>query len=248
MIYGIFSDVHSNLEAFEIVLNFYKKEKIEHFIFLGDIVGYGANPKEVISLLKKINSIYIAGNHDWATIDKLDLRYFNIYAKEAIVWTKSILEEEDLLFLNTFSLVYEGENFYCVHSSLDIPSQFKYISEPNEAWSNFSLMKKEILFIGHTHRTEIYHLDNDTLYYYNINTILKNKEAKFFLKEGKYIVNVGSVGQPRDGDHRASLCIYDSVEKMLTFKRLEYNIKKASEKILKKGLPKVLASRLYFGY
>jgi putative phosphoesterase len=240
MRYGIFSDVHGNLEAFEEVLKFYKKEKIDKYIFLGDIVGYGANPFECIALLKNINPVCIAGNHDFAVIDKFSINYFNDYAKEAILWTKNRIGPQDALFLNNFILQFEENDFICVHGSLNNPGKFNYILGFKEARTNFSLLAKQLLFIGHTHRAEAYSFGND-----GISRIASHK-IKLTLGK-KYIINVGSVGQPRDHNRLASLCIYDSKTNMVFFRRLEYNIQKAANKILEAGLPDILAERLYDG-
>jgi len=242
MRYGIFSDVHSNLEAFRVVIDYYRKEKINRYIFLGDIVGYCANPRETIALLKTLHPVSLAGNHDWAVIDKLDLEYFNFYAKKAILWTKNDLEEEDLNYLHTFKLIYQVDDFVCVHGSLKEPQKFNYIFDINDAWLNFFLFKEKICFVGHSHKKGVYFLDEKNRVFYLQDDAVKVEER------GKYIINVGSVGQPRDGDWRTCLCIYDSEEKIVRFKRLEYNVKKTVDKILNNKLPPLLAFRLYEGW
>lgn len=240
MRYAIFSDVHSNLEAFEVVLEQFKKEKIDKFIFLGDIVGYGANPNEVISLLKVLDPVCIAGNHDWAAVKKFDASYFNPYAKEAVFWTAKVLGPVEKKFLLNLTLLYEEEDFICVHGTLDEPEKFHYVMSSDDAALTFRNMTKDICFIGHSHYQETYVLKDDKLQY--------SRQTKFDIEEGKkYIINVGSVGQPRDGDNRASFCIYDNKEKLVNIYRLEYNIKKCADKILESKLPRVLAERLYVG-
>jgi diadenosine tetraphosphatase ApaH/serine/threonine PP2A family protein phosphatase len=241
MRYGIFSDVHSNLEAFQAVYDYYKKQKIDKFIFLGDIIGYGADPRQVISLLKTLNPRCIAGNHDWALLDKFSIDRFNPQAKEAILWTKTELFPEQIRYLRTFELTHETDDFICVHGSLEEPHKFNYILDTTDAEINFPLLKKKICFVGHSHRREVFCLKEDRSSRLFTNTIkIRNDE--------KYIINVGSVGQPRDRDPRASLCVYDSDKNIVIFKRLDYNIKGAAAKILKAGLPSVLAERLYIGY
>jgi putative phosphoesterase len=241
MRYGIFSDVHSNLEAFEVTIDYYKKEKIDRFIFLGDIVGYGADPSKTVALLKTLKPIVVAGNHDWAVIDKFSVKNFNRYAKEAILWTRENLRQEDITYLHTFKIIYEGDDFLCVHSNVKKPGNFHYIWNIDDARENFPLLKKRVCFIGHSHKMETYYLDDGKMFY------LREYEIKL-KSQGKYIINVGSVGQPRDRDSRLSLCVYDSSENMVSFKRLEYNIEKAADKILSKGLPSILALRLYGGW
>lgn len=241
MRYGIFSDVHSNLEAFQVACDYLDKERADKLIFNGDIVGYGANPRECLELLKKIDPIIVTGNHDWAAIGKFSLDYFNPKAKDALLWTKEELREEDISFLNSFSLKYTGDNFICVHGSLDDEAEFNYIIYSSEASLNFSLLNKQILFVGHSHRTEAFSINDEKVSY------IKSEEIKIDSKT-KYIINVGSIGQPRDRDPRLSLCIYDSDEGLVKFVRLEYNIKKSADKILKKGLPSLLAARLFEGW
>jgi predicted phosphodiesterase len=241
MRYGIFSDVHSNLEAFEVVVDSYKKERIDKFIFLGDIIGYGANPSQVISLLKTLNPVVVAGNHDWAVIDKFSIKYFNIYAREAIIWTKNNLKKEDFSYLHTFKIIHKENNFICVHASPKQPHEFNYIWNVADAWENFFLFKEKICFIGHSHKKEGFFLEEKGEIFY------LQKDQIRLNYHGKYIINVGSVGQPRDGDNRACFCIYDSDENLVIFRRIEYNIKKAADKILKQGLPSLLAFRLYQG-
>lgn len=241
MRYAIFSDIHSNLEAFEVVYDYYKKQKIDKFIFLGDIVGYGANPHQCIMLLQKLEPIVICGNHDRAVADCLSLDYFNEYAAKAISWTKKEVSLDDVGYLKSCELTYEADNFICVHGSLDNPEKYNYILGINDAFLNFSLLKKQLLFVGHSHRTEAYaYAEGEVRYIAEWNFKLKPQE--------KYIVNVGSVGQPRDRDRRSSVCIYDSEERIVFLKRLEYNIKNAADKILNQGLPPILAQRLYAGW
>ena len=240
MLYGIFSDVHSNLEAFETALSFYRVKAIDKFIFLGDIVGYGANPNQCIGLLKKLGPVCIAGNHDWAAIDEFDISYFNFAAKEAILWTKKELLEENIKYLRTFELAYQEDDFICVHGSLDSPEKFNYIFDISDAQLNFSYLENKICFIGHSHRMQAFCRENDSV------SQIGDYEIKL-KKSAEYIINVGSIGQPRDADPRLSLCLYDSDYKIVKFVRLEYNVKKAADKIIEQGLPLVLAERLYLG-
>jgi putative phosphoesterase len=240
MKYGVFSDIHGNLEAFQAVLTFLKDE-VDEFIFLGDAVGYGADPNEVIALLKEVNSLCIAGNHDWACVGKFDDSYFNPVAYEALVWTKKNLDPSAISFLYGLPLLYEQENFVCVHGSLYEPHNFHYIMNDYAAQASFSLLKKRICFIGHTHSQEVYALRQ--------NEITMIRDVSLTIDDQcQYIVNVGSIGQPRDRDWRASLCIFDETKGNLLFKRVEYDVKKTADKIIAAGVPSFLAQRLYGGY
>ena len=149
MRYGIFSDVHSNMEAFSEALNWFSKQNIDRYIFLGDIIGYGAQPCEAVSLLKELNSINIAGNHDWACVDKFNLDLLNSYAREAIIWTRSVLKKSDKTFLKVSSLVYQERNFVCAHGSLHKPHEFNYVLNYDDAYLSFAASDRDISFIGH---------------------------------------------------------------------------------------------------
>jgi diadenosine tetraphosphatase ApaH/serine/threonine PP2A family protein phosphatase len=241
MRYGIFSDVHGNIESLEASLAAYESEGIDKYIFLGDVVGYGANPAECICMLRARNPVCIAGNHDWAAVSRLPTDYFNDQARAAIVWTRARLNAVDIGYISSFGLCHEEIDFVCVHGSPDNPQVFNYILDEHDAERNFSCFGKKLCFIGHSHRMETYILEKNTVSRLGDYTISLNPD-------NRYIVNVGSVGQPRDRDPRACICIYDDENKSLTFRRNNYDINSAAEKILKEGLPVILAERLYGGY
>jgi putative phosphoesterase len=241
MKYGIFSDIHSNLEAFQVVLSFFKRENVDKFIFLGDVVGYGASPNETILLLQELKPVCIGGNHDFGAVDKFDISYFNPIAREAILWTRKSLKAEGRSFLQTLPLIYEDQQFICTHGSLYQPQQFHYILGMEDARFNFTLLDKQVCFFGHSHRQECYILKDNQVY-------LATDPVLTLQADAKYMINVGSVGQPRDRDWRTCLCIYDTKKGLISFRRLEYDVKKAANKILEAGLPSPLAYRLYVGY
>ncbi len=240
MRYGIFSDIHANLEACRKAFDYYKAQNIDKFICLGDTVGYGANPQECLELIGKLKPKTIAGNHDWAAVDKFNSGYFNWHAKQAIFWTKKNINKNSWRYLHSLALTHKENNFQCVHGSLDKPREFNYTITSHQALINFSLLNKQICFIGHSHLAEVFCQNNGQIRHLS-------KEKINIEKNKKYIINVGSVGQPRDGDPRLSLCVYDAKRKLLKFKRIPYNIEKAANKIRKKGLPEFLAQRLYVG-
>jgi predicted phosphodiesterase len=241
MRYGILSDIHANLEAYEAVISALKEEQLDKLIIVGDIVGYGADPKECISLTKSLSAGIVCGNHDRAAAGFMDTNWFNDYARKAVLWTQSVLSEEEKQFLREPGLIFEDENIIAVHGSLDEPQKFNYIFEFDEADRTFLKMGKKPCFIGHSHSPAIIMKDRIK----GINAIFKEEVE---LEEGrKYIINVGSVGQPRDGDNRASYAIYDVNSRKVTIKRIGYDVKKAQDKILDSGLPEILAYRLYEG-
>jgi predicted phosphodiesterase len=241
MRWGIFSDIHSNLEALEAVIKAYQSESIDMYLCLGDIVGYGANPVECIQIIKDLTQIVVAGNHDWAAAGLFSLEYFNTWARQAIIWTKQSMDLASRDFLASLSLIYENQDFIIVHGSLNQPEEFNYLTNSSEASQTFALMAKPICFLGHTHSVETFIRDKQGNVNYQI-------DVRFKLNKGhQYIVNVGSIGQPRDGNNKASFCIYDTEEKEVLIKRVSYDVKTAQRKILTNGLPQFLAARLSTG-
>lgn len=241
MRYAIFSDVHSNLEALEAVMDSYKKEGIDKYLCIGDLIGYGANPRECIEKVRSIASVVCAGNHDWAAVRLFSLEYFNSDARSAILWTRHLLSQGHQGFLESLKLTFKNEDLILVHGTLNNPHEFNYLSDAYIAEETFRLMDRNVCFVGHTHQPQIFSKDQNERIY-------AHKEAAVTLSNAnKYIVNVGSVGQPRDGDPHASYCIYDSKEREIQIKRVKYNAEAARKKIIEKGLPKFLGDRLIAG-
>ncbi|MBM3253558.1 MAG: metallophosphoesterase family protein [Candidatus Omnitrophica bacterium] len=240
MRYGILSDIHSNLEAYEAVIDTLKKENPDKIVVVGDIVGYGADPKECIRLTRFLTDNITCGNHDWAAVGLMNIKWFNYNARRAVQWTKDILNGSEEEFLKKLNLIFEDENIIAVHGSLDNPQDFNYIFYIEDAIKTFSKMDKRPCFIGHSHSPVFFMRDKE-----RIDVIF---DEAIRLEEGKqYIINVGSVGQPRDGDNRAACAVYDVREQLITIKRVEYNIRETQEKILNAGLPEILAYRLSEG-
>lgn len=241
MRYGLISDIHSNLEALQAVLDSISKDKISEYLCVGDIVGYGADPGPCIRVVKSLEcKALIAGNHDWGVLGLLGLEWFNEYAKDAAVWTTSVLNQDELDYLKSFKLTYEAKKFTLVHGSLEIPEEFHYILNGEDAYFTMKLMKTPICFVGHSHVAGIFYSDNSKVRY--------TTEPRIKIDyHRKYVINIGSIGQPRDGNPRASYVIYDDEDDTIEIKRVAYDIKSAQEKILKAGLPNWLASRLARG-
>ena len=237
MRYGIFSDVHSNLEAFQAVLESFKNEAIDRYIFAGDIVGYGADPVECIRMLKELNPIMVAGNHDWGCAGLLDKGWFNKRTLKAVVWTESVLGGDDKEFLKSMELTKQVDAIGLAHSSFDSPADFKYVYEIEDAQIAMEESLNHICLTGHTHKPVIFYMKG-----LDVNYILENEVR---IEDGtRYLINVGSVGQPRDGNPYACYCIYDTYKRFLQIKRVPYDIQKAQEKILNAGLPSIFADRL----
>lgn len=240
MRYAIFGDIHGNIEAFKKVIEVYKKENIDKYFCVGDIVGYGANPKECIEEIKRLKAKTVCGNHDWAAAGMFPLDYFNPAAKTAIEWTQEKLTLDEKKFLKNLKLINDEKDFFIVHGSLYQPELFPYILDIESARKCFSNMKKELCFIGHSHVAGFFSMEDDVINY--------SCQSLIMIKPGmKYIVDVGSVGQPRDGNPEAAFCIFDTSKRTIETKRIEYDIEIAKNKILNAGLPNLLAYRLFEG-
>ena len=237
---GIISDIHSNLEALEKVLSFLRK-KVEKIVHIGDLVGYGANPKEVLFLIVENKIEGVMGNHDSAVIDEQNALYFNEYAKKAVQWTRKVLSEEEINFLKKLSYKLNFNDFTLVHSTPSAPTQWRYLTFLEQAVEEFSYFSEKICFIGHTHTFLVVKRNNDGKI-----EILNETEA-IIEENSKYIINVGSVGQPRDGNPASSFVIYDTEERKVKFFRLNYNKEVAAQKIIDAGLPEFLGARLLIG-
>ncbi|HTY45318.1 MAG TPA: metallophosphoesterase family protein [Patescibacteria group bacterium] len=241
MRYGIFSDVHSNLEALDAVLDAYENEHIDAYLCVGDIVGYAANPNECIEKVRALAEVTVAGNHDWASVGLFSEDYFNPYAKEAIYWTRGNLYATSKQFLESLQLVYENQDLTLVHGTLDGAGNFDYMIDEFVARDSFRILHTDICFVGHLHTTGVFAKDKS-------GGIVYGEPNQLQLKEGdQYIVNVGSVGQPRDGNPDAAYCIYDTEKKEVRIKRVRYDTEAARTKIIKAGIPVKLGDRLLEG-
>jgi predicted phosphodiesterase len=241
MRYGIFADIHSNLEALEAVRKAYRGESIDQYLCVGDVVGYAANPRECIEKIKGLLAITVAGNHDWAAVNLFSVDYFNPAALQAILWTRDSLDDKSRCFLGSLKLLYKNEDLTLVHGTLNKPEDFNYMTDSYVAEETFGILENKICFVGHSHVAGIFIKDKDG----RINYLLDNCIG--IKKENRYIVNVGSVGQPRDGNHKAAYCIYDTRKREVQIKRIDYDIKTASRKIIAAGLPPFLGERLFLG-
>ncbi len=238
---GIFSDVHSNLEALEAVLELLRGEGITHYLCGGDLVGYGADPIGCIQKIRSLAGRVIGGNHDWASVGLMDLDYFNPYAREAILWTEGVLDEASRRYLKSLQILYTSGEITLVHGSLNEPEQFEYITDAESAKESLEQMTTTLCFVGHSHLPMILSIDEKRV-------IRTHPEAKVKMIAGRrYLVNVGSVGQPRDGDPRCACAIFDSDARTLEIRRTPYDIEKTQKKILKAGLPSFSATRLSVG-
>ena len=239
MKYGLLSDVHSNLEALNSVLKKFKEEQVEKNVCLGDIVGYGANPNECVELIRNNNFECVAGNHDWAVVGKQDIEHFNPVAKEAIIWTADVLNRDNMEYLKQLELKKEFPEFIIVHATIINPEEWKYIRTTFDAHRNFEELTKPVCFFSHSHVPIVFKETQRSKYSFDMS---------ISIEEGiKYLINIGSVGQPRDKNPKACYAIYDTEEKKVEIKRVSYDIKTAQDKIKEVDLPWMSANRLKIG-
>jgi len=240
MKYGVFGDIHGNLEALKAVVATFKEMGVEKYLCVGDIIGYGANPAECIATVRELGSRVVAGNHDFATIEKLNIDFFNSYAREAVVWTRKQISEEDRNFLSELKLVETiNEQITIVHGSLNFPEMFDYIQTSYDAHLSLQTLDTQVCFLGHSHVP---------VSFFQKKTVSYTMDLDFTLEENqKALINVGSVGQPRDENPNACCCVYDSDEKHAQILRIPYDLELAGQKIIKAGLPEILAERLRYG-
>jgi len=239
MRFAIFADIHANLEALQAVLADAHKNDCTHYICLGDIVGYNANPHECLEIVRKLGCPVVKGNHDEQAHLKEELTGFNAMAEEAINWTRTHLTEEDKQWLADLRFVRQVRDFTIVHATLDTPQNWGYVFNQLDATASFNYQHTNLCFYGHTHAPRAYVRDQ---------SVRAIPFDKLKIEPGKkYFLNVGSVGQPRDGDWRASYAIYKVEEQTVELHRLEYDLFTAQEKIVEAGLPQRLADRLAVG-
>ena len=242
MRYAIIADIHSNLDAFQAVLeDIRKKGRVDEIWCLGDIVGYGPEPRQCIELVKKYCTICVVGNHDLAAIGKMELSYFNPLAAEACLWTTEQLNPVDSHYLGSLPLKEERDDFLLVHGSPTEPA-LEYIISASIAEKNFAFFANKFCLVGHSHIPAAYKQEGATC-----QTIHLMAGVGLVLHKQRMIVNPGSVGQPRDGDPRASYAIYDSEGLMLRLYRVEYNIEATQNKMMRAHLPVHLITRLEQG-
>jgi predicted phosphodiesterase len=241
MIWAILSDVHGNLEALQAVAEDWQKEGVQQIIFLGDAVGYGANPNECLSLLGGRSALQVAGNHDYGAVGLTDVSYFNLPGRTAIEWTAKILTEENRALLRGLPLFLQGGEKSLAHATLYQPAAWDYIFTAGDAEESFQEMRGTVAFVGHSHRPLILARGKDR-------RIRNCEKEEIFLEGGtQYLINPGSVGQPRDHNPMAAYGIYDDEPGKYRLKRVAYDIQTAQDKIIRAGLPSFLARRLSYG-
>jgi diadenosine tetraphosphatase ApaH/serine/threonine PP2A family protein phosphatase len=241
MRYAILADIHANLAALQSVFEDIRvKGGVDEIWSLGDIVGYGPQPRECIELVKKYCKVSISGNHDLAVIGRLELSFFNPTAAEACRWTAAQLNPVDARYLEDLPEKAETGDFLLVHGSPSDPA-LEYLSSASIADKNFDFFNNKFCLAGHSHVPAAFRKEGNT------QSIHLIEGVGLVLHAHRMIVNPGSVGQPRDGDPRASYAIYDSEGMMLRLHRVAYDIGATQDKMMQAGLPVPLVSRLEQG-
>ena len=241
MRYGVFGDIHGNLHALRAVLKAYESERIDIYLCTGDLVGYGAFPKECIQLTRDACAHVVAGNHDFAVCGRLTLEFFNSYAKSAVLWTRETLSDEDLAYLRSLPLMVRVDDAVTLaHATVYDSHAFDYIQTQYDAHLSLQELDTTCGFVGHSHIP--------------ITFVLKDKVVSWTMEPTihldtceKVLVNVGSVGQPRDENPQAAYAILDTDERTISIKRVDYDIDGAVAEIAKHNLPDILGERLRLG-
>lgn len=237
----IVSDIHSNLEALTTVIaDAGRNGGFDEVWALGDLVGYGPDPGACIELLREHDARCVAGNHDLAVSGRIGLEWFNDYAAEAARWTIGQLGETELEYLRALPLRMEMHGFTAVHGSPRDPV-WEYVVNSASALAAFEDIETRLCLVGHSHVPFVCRLEGGAPAF----RLATGRPED--LREGRAIVNPGSVGQPRDGDARSSYAVYDSDSGTVTHRRVEYDIAATQRKMHERGLPHYLAERLTYG-
>jgi len=237
--YAALGDIHSNWEALSVVLKDAEKQGVNSYVSVGDIVGYNANPAECLEKIREIGCVTVRGNHDHYCSHDECLEDFQPLAANVVDWTRHQLSEDHVDYLRNLRLSAMVAGFTLVHSTLDMPEKWGYVFDAIEAEAHFNYQHTLVCFHGHTHIPTSFEKEG---------RVVRSSQSRVKIAMGKkYFVNVGSVGQPRDGNPRACYVIYDLKAKELEFRRIPYDIATAQAKIRKIGLPERLAKRLEQG-
>jgi len=243
MKYGILGDIHGNLSALEAVLARMDAAGVETLISVGDVVGYGAAPRECIALLRERDAVVVKGNHDAACIGELDDSNFNPYARAAVAWTRAELSEDDIRWLTELPMTATLEHCQVAHGTLHHPEFYDYVLSITDADPSLDVMVRPVCFVGHSHipLTVMRFVDSPERSAYTFDTEIDLSQTTVAL------INVGSVGQPRDENPQTAYALYDSDTRRVAIRRTTYDIELEAARIQNAGLPAVLYERLRLG-
>jgi diadenosine tetraphosphatase ApaH/serine/threonine PP2A family protein phosphatase len=235
---AIISDIHGNLEALGAVLHQCESLQVKRTVCLGDLVGYGPDPAGCVEAIQNVSQTVLIGNHDHAAVSLPEARHFNPIAKIAIRWTSEILQKDHLDYLRELPLIVEESDVLFVHSSPSRPETWPYLFSPVEGRRDLAYTDAKFCFVGHSHHAFICSNEGGDVVGEGTVSISGSE---------RYLTNVGSVGQPRDADPRASFAVWDQDAEELQLHRVAYDVSATQKKIRNLQLPELLAERLATG-
>jgi predicted phosphodiesterase len=238
---ALISDIHANLEALTAVLGDIEKQKVDRILCLGDVIGYGSDPGPCLELVGGACEVRLMGNHESGALGTLSSDYYHTTARESADWTHRQMTDREMSMIAEYEMEHAFDSFHLVHSSPHEPGQWHYILRPEDAAKAFSRMKGQVCFFGHSHLPMIFAETEGGP--------PRVQVGHSFLPdhEGRYLVNVGSVGQPRDNDPRAAYVTFDDGEWEVTFHRIAYDVGTTQRKMAEAKLPQMLIDRLSVG-
>jgi len=238
---ALISDIHANLEALTAVLKDIEKQNIDEIICLGDVIGYGSDPVACLEQVNRTCKVKLMGNHEYAALGLLSTDYYHTDAKKAAQWTLQQLSDREYSMISDYEMDNKMDNIYLVHSSPHEPEMWHYILDQKHARLAFDYFEGDICFHGHSHVPMIFLEIEDKLPRMQIGHDIQTDQ------DNRYLINVGSVGQPRDDDPRACYVILDTKEDEVFFNRIEYDINTVQQKMKNVNLPEMLINRLSVG-
>lgn len=250
MRYAILSDVHSNLEALTAVLDDIAAQRIDRVLCLGDSIGYGADPGPCLARLEGCRAVGVCGNHEWGCLGKLETRWFNDVARRSLEWTRDQVSFTELEALRRLPLTATEGPVTLVHGTLVHPERFEYLIEAGQGLDCARACRTLMCAVGHAHVPFVFEVDRRG---HQVRRLLTSAQELSEVRltndpeQLRYVINPGSVGQPRDGDPRASYAILDATDSRVWIRRIAYDIHTAQGKIRQAGLPGFLADRLALG-
>jgi len=250
MRYAVLSDIHSNLEALTAVMETLATERIDRYLCLGDVIGYGADPTACLRRLASCDAVTVGGNHDLACVGKFDLDWFNSAARAAVEWTRGQLSVTDLDTLRRLPLTETYGPCTLVHGTLKYPGRFDYLVEAGQAIETLAVCRTLMCLVGHTHVPLFIEYDRTHRRLARMLTSGQELTDVSFQDHAdtmRYLMNPGSVGQPRDGNPQASCAVIDTERRQFSIRRVPYDVAAAQRKIRQAGLPEFLADRLAVG-
>ncbi len=237
--FAILGDIHGNWEALHAVLEDARREGVTRFVCVGDMVGYNADPERCLDTIMQMDCVTVRGNHDHYCAHDECLQSFHPLAANVMTWTRARLNDTQIAYLRDLPLSRSVSGFMLVHSTLDMPERWGYVFEELEAEAHFAYQSTALCFHGHTHVPVVFEKTAQ---------VRRLPAEPIRIVAGrKYFINVGSVGQPRDGNPDASYAIYNSADREVVFRRIPYDVHTTQEKIRRAGLPERLAVRLGLG-